>query len=59
MATNYNKVIQEVRMKLVEVNQRYKLHVDTKQHFKHFEPGNLVMVRIRKERRPHGTSIKV
>ncbi|PKU87669.1 hypothetical protein MA16_Dca009841 [Dendrobium catenatum] len=46
----FSSMLQEVRVKLLESNNKYKLKVDVHRQEKIFKPVDLVMVRLRRER---------
>ncbi|KAI0507593.1 hypothetical protein KFK09_013719 [Dendrobium nobile] len=53
------ETIQAVRERLQQSNAKYKLAADTRRRFKSFQPGELVMVRMRRERFPQGSYSKL
>ncbi|PKU72440.1 RNA-directed DNA polymerase [Dendrobium catenatum] len=54
----YTKMLQNVREKLESANTEYKNQANVRRREKIFNPGDLVMVRLRKERFPPGTHSK-
>lgn len=54
MVNNFQTMLQEVKSKLVDSTQHYKSQANKSCHFKRFEIGDLVMVRLRKKRFPTG-----
>ncbi|PKU64652.1 RNA-directed DNA polymerase [Dendrobium catenatum] len=56
---NYSKMLEDIRNKLTEANDYYKQEADLHRREKIFNPGDLVMVRLRKERFQPGTYSKL
>ncbi|PKU60243.1 hypothetical protein MA16_Dca024105 [Dendrobium catenatum] len=55
----FSELIASVRQKLLESNAKYKEDADAHRRKKTFQPGELVMVRLKKERMPAGTYSKL
>ncbi|PKU86839.1 hypothetical protein MA16_Dca023518 [Dendrobium catenatum] len=55
----YVKMLEDVKTKLSASNAQYKEHADQRRREQIFEPGELVMVRLRKERFQPGTYSKL
>ncbi|PKU73985.1 ATP-dependent DNA helicase RecG [Dendrobium catenatum] len=55
----FSEMLSKVRLKLQNSNDQYKLAADAHRREKIFEPGELVWVRMRKERFPTGTYSKL
>ncbi|PKU65627.1 hypothetical protein MA16_Dca021516 [Dendrobium catenatum] len=49
---DYSSMLQEIRQQLIDSNYRYKTAADTRRREKLFQVGDLVMVRLRRERFP-------
>ncbi|PKU77925.1 ATP-dependent DNA helicase RecG [Dendrobium catenatum] len=58
-ADQFVKLIADVRCKLQESSQNYKTAADVHRRERIFQPGDLVYVRIRKERLPPGSQSKL
>ncbi|PKU62072.1 RNA-directed DNA polymerase [Dendrobium catenatum] len=58
-AEQFAKLLQDVRLKLVESNEQYKAAVDLHRRKRIFKPGELVMIRLRRERLPPGKYSKL
>ncbi|PKU59924.1 hypothetical protein MA16_Dca019626 [Dendrobium catenatum] len=54
LVDQYTEFLSNVRMKLQASNAKYKLDADSHRREKLFNPGDLVFVRLRKERLPAG-----
>lgn len=59
LATDFKSAIEETRAVLHQANNSYKALADQHKHVKQFNPGDLVMVRMRKERYPIGQYSKL
>ncbi|PKU63246.1 ATP-dependent DNA helicase RecG [Dendrobium catenatum] len=55
----FSETIAKVRQNLTNANAKYKLDADAHRRKKVFKPGDLVMVRMKKERLPAGTYSKL
>ncbi|PKU83407.1 RNA-directed DNA polymerase [Dendrobium catenatum] len=58
-ADQFKNIVDRVHAQLTESNRKYKEQADLHKRFKSFEPGDLVMLRVRKERLPMGTYTKL
>ncbi|KAI0529675.1 hypothetical protein KFK09_002229 [Dendrobium nobile] len=58
-AEQFNTLLQEVRQKLTESSKNYKEAADRHRKERIFEPGDLVMIRVRRVRFPQGTYSKL
>ncbi|PKU76339.1 hypothetical protein MA16_Dca020162 [Dendrobium catenatum] len=56
---NYSEMLSKVRQQIIKANQHYKETVDRRRRQRLFNVGDLVMVRLRKERFPPGTHSKL
>ncbi|PKU69721.1 hypothetical protein MA16_Dca022676 [Dendrobium catenatum] len=59
LVEQFTTMLQEVRLKLIESNEAYKAAADSHRRQRIFKPGELVMVRLRRERLPPGTYSKL
>ncbi|KAI0493184.1 hypothetical protein KFK09_027460 [Dendrobium nobile] len=59
LADQYTNFLSNVRMKLQASNEKYKQDADVHRREKLFNPGDLVYVRLRKERLPSGSYSKL
>ncbi|PKU67205.1 hypothetical protein MA16_Dca025358 [Dendrobium catenatum] len=59
LADQFSTMLQDVRQRIMESNARYKLTADKHRRAKSFQPGDLVMVRLRRERFAPGTYSKL
>ncbi|PKU81738.1 hypothetical protein MA16_Dca018680 [Dendrobium catenatum] len=59
LAEQFNTMLQDVRHRLIESNKHYKAAADKHRRAKLFQPGDLVMVRLRRERLAAGTYSKL
>ncbi|KAI0503775.1 hypothetical protein KFK09_014718 [Dendrobium nobile] len=59
MAGDFKSMLENVRRSLQTANESYKQAADVHRRFQTFQPGGLVMVRMRKERHPTGTYSKL
>ncbi|PKU76427.1 hypothetical protein MA16_Dca001030 [Dendrobium catenatum] len=55
----FSKMLQEVREKLAESNAKYKENADKNCRERTFKPGDLVMIRMRRERFPQAYKSKL
>ncbi|PKU62073.1 hypothetical protein MA16_Dca028469 [Dendrobium catenatum] len=55
----FSSMLEEVRAKLLESNAKYKEQADKSRRERSFKPGDLVMIRVRRERFPPGTYSKL
>ncbi|PKU74262.1 hypothetical protein MA16_Dca003465 [Dendrobium catenatum] len=58
-AEQFSQMIQEVRQKLEESNLKYKEAADKHRKKREFKVGDLVMIRVRRERFGHGSYSKL
>ncbi|PKU74859.1 hypothetical protein MA16_Dca005050 [Dendrobium catenatum] len=56
---DYSKLLDDVRQQIIRSNQRYKAVVDAHRRPCNFQVGDLVMVRLRRERFPPGAYSKL
>ncbi|KAI0498351.1 hypothetical protein KFK09_021592 [Dendrobium nobile] len=56
---DHTTMLKDIREQLVRANQRYKTAADARRREKIFQVGDLVMVRLRRERFPPGTYSKL
>ncbi|PKU68000.1 hypothetical protein MA16_Dca024924 [Dendrobium catenatum] len=59
LADQFTTLLSEVRLKLQESNTKYKLAADVHRREKIFHPGDLVVVRLHRERLPPGSYSKL
>ncbi|PKU76854.1 hypothetical protein MA16_Dca001460 [Dendrobium catenatum] len=59
MASDFKDMLENVRRSLEVANESYKQAADAHRRFRTFQPGDLVMVRLRKERHQTGTYSKL
>ncbi|KAI0516554.1 hypothetical protein KFK09_009231 [Dendrobium nobile] len=59
LAEQFSEMLAKVRNKLLDSNQAYKQQADRSRREKIFNPGDLVLVRLRKERLPPGDHSKL
>ncbi|PKU71741.1 hypothetical protein MA16_Dca026865 [Dendrobium catenatum] len=57
--TNYSQMLEDVRKQLIKSNQSYKAAADIHRRQKIFNIGDLVLIRMRRERFPPGTYSKL
>ncbi|PKU61177.1 hypothetical protein MA16_Dca028665 [Dendrobium catenatum] len=58
-ATQFSDMLKEVKAKLIDSNSKYKLDQDQHRRYVEFQPGDLVMLRYRKDRFPAGPCPKL
>ncbi|PKU62691.1 hypothetical protein MA16_Dca028964 [Dendrobium catenatum] len=55
----FSTMLEEVRAKLLDSNAKYKENADKTKKERSFKPGDLVMIRVKRERFPPGTYSKL
>ncbi|PKU73240.1 RNA-directed DNA polymerase [Dendrobium catenatum] len=58
-ATQFSQMLQEVREKLTESNKKYEEDANRRRHARVFKPGDLVMIKMRRERFPQAYQSKL
>ncbi|KAI0525233.1 hypothetical protein KFK09_004626 [Dendrobium nobile] len=59
LVENYTEFLSNIRLKIQESNAKYRLDVDAHRREKLFKPGDLVFVRLKRERLPVGEYSKL
>lgn len=59
VAIDFQIILNETRVALHDSNSQYKDNADQHRRLKQFEAGNLIMIRLRKERFPQGQYSKL
>ncbi|PKU80215.1 hypothetical protein MA16_Dca005746 [Dendrobium catenatum] len=59
LADQFTQLLSDVRRNLQESNRGYKVAADSHRREKLFQPGDLVLVRLRRERLPPGNHSKL
>ncbi|PKU62069.1 hypothetical protein MA16_Dca028086 [Dendrobium catenatum] len=59
LADQFTQLLSDVRRNLQESNRNYKATADSRRREKLFQPGDLVLVRLRRERLPPGNHSKL